>query len=226
MAWALPLQLAPSFWTFKCLETARFALDCTPFRKPLLSLLGDLAGKEDVWVTGLVGHPGYRSTYHCRIIPYWYHQGHAGKNNIAWGQMQIVLKHTNELGSGGAKEFSISAESYFVHFYYYHPIKMQLFMESLSCTFRRCCQGKQATNLIWFAKLILVTPVKATSNLQICVLSFASWNCYPEHLESIWFGDTFSHSKCLCALRHVMWFLTTRSYGERWRKIECEWENR
>lgn len=42
--------------------------------------------------------------------------GDAGKNNNARGQMQIVLKHTNELGSGGAKEFSISAESYFVHF--------------------------------------------------------------------------------------------------------------
>lgn len=42
------------------------------------------------------------------------------------GQVQIVLKHTDELGSGGAKEFRISAESHFVHFYCSCPIKTQL----------------------------------------------------------------------------------------------------
>jgi hypothetical protein len=75
-----------------------------------------------------------------RIIPSWHHWDSVGMSNIAPGQMQIVLKHANELGSGAAKEFSISAESYFVHFYHDHPIKMQLFMESLSSTFRRSCQ--------------------------------------------------------------------------------------
>jgi hypothetical protein len=83
---------------------------------------------------------------HCRVILHWHHRGNVGKNNTAQGQVQIVLKCTNELGSGAAKEFSISAESYFVHFYYAYPIKAQLFMESLSCAFRRCRQGKQATN--------------------------------------------------------------------------------
>lgn len=33
-----------------------------------------------------------------------------GKRSTAQGQVQIVLKCTNELGSGAAKEFSISAE--------------------------------------------------------------------------------------------------------------------
>lgn len=96
---------------------------------------------------GLLGHPSYGPMCFCRTVPHSHRGGDASKNNIARGQMQIVLKHTDELGSGGAKEFLISAESYSVHFYYHHPIKIQLFTESLSCTYRRCYQEKQVTNL-------------------------------------------------------------------------------
>lgn len=120
--------------------------DHTPFWKPLLWLLGELVGREGAMCTALLpaseAVTGPLQNTHALA-----HGGDASKNDRAQGQVQIVLKHSNELGSGDAKEFSISAESYFVHVYCSHPIKMQLFIQSLSCRFRRCCQGEQATNL-------------------------------------------------------------------------------
>lgn len=83
---------------------------------------------------------------HRRVILRWHRWGNVGKRSTAQGQVQIVLKCTNELGSGAAKEFSISAESYFVHFFPVQPLKAQLSVESLSCAFKRDCQGKQATD--------------------------------------------------------------------------------
>lgn len=79
---------------------------------------------------GPVGRPGSGRACHCRSVPRWHHGGGAGKHNRTQGQVQIVLKHTNELGSGGARAFSISAESDSAHVYDHHPIKTQLFAES------------------------------------------------------------------------------------------------
>lgn len=115
-------------------------------------------------------------------IPRSHRGGDAGENDTARGQTQIVLKRTSELGSGGAREFSISAEGDFVHVYCSHPIKMRLLAETLGCGFRRRCQGK-ATDLTQFAALSLVAFFKAPSALQIRELSFSLRDGYSDRLE-------------------------------------------
>lgn len=72
---------------------------------------------------GLSGHPGSVCAHH-KCAHHW--AGGCPQEQPSTGQVQIVLKHTDELGSGGAKEFRISAESHFVHFYCSCPIKTQL----------------------------------------------------------------------------------------------------
>lgn len=102
---------SPSTW-----EAVK-SLPCgAPYERPLPLLLGDLARKEGIWVMALSWQGA--CVCHHRVIPHWHHRGDVGKHSTAQGQVQIVLKCTNELGSGAAKEFSISAESYSVHFYY------------------------------------------------------------------------------------------------------------
>ena len=59
---------------------------------------------------GLLGYPGRGSKCHGRI-------GRCQQESHCTGPNAIALKQTNELGSGGARDFLISAESYSVHFY-------------------------------------------------------------------------------------------------------------
>lgn len=149
MAPALPLMLVPSSG-LALLRSSSLWTNHPPFWKALLRLLGEPAGKQGV--PGMAGmpdteaamqHPGHRGhgqrrACHRTAIPRPHHVGDSSKNSIARGQAQIVLKHTNELGSGGAREFSMSAESDSVRVYCVHPIKMQLLIEMFGCGFRRC----------------------------------------------------------------------------------------
>lgn len=102
-------------------DAHRSELSCVSLPTPLsgnqlLGLSGELAGREGLMGTALLpaseamtGHPGCGGTCHHRARAHLHRGGDAGESDRAQGQVQIVLKHSNELGLGGAKEFSMSA---------------------------------------------------------------------------------------------------------------------
>lgn len=137
----LPGPLTPPFASGSLVlepQCSELSFVHTPLWKPLLWLLGELAGAGTVDTAGvpaaeaaamgLSGHPG---------------SAYARRKRAAGGQVQIVLKHADELGSEGAKEFWISAES--IRVLLLLPPNKNATVQS-HCRFKSCCQGERATS--------------------------------------------------------------------------------